>query len=272
MSEHTAPRINKVPFLAGDALLLAVAAWLALRPGPPLDLLHSALVAACVALAAWLGAWPFMTEFRAAVQFAESNQLACAVEQVQHLQAVGEQVSAATARWQTVQEAADQTAKSAKEIADQIATEARNFTEFMQKAQSAEVRHLQLEVEKLHRAEGDWLQVIVRLLDHTFTLYTAGLRSGQRGLIDELGLFQNACRDAVRRIGLVPFEVKPGAAFDEKLHQLPEGAPPAAGTPVAEMLAPGFTFQGQLLRRALVAIQSTSAEAPSAQTQPGGPG
>ena len=40
MSEPTEPRLNKLPFLAGDLFLLAVAAWLVWRPGPPLDLWH----------------------------------------------------------------------------------------------------------------------------------------------------------------------------------------------------------------------------------------
>ena len=257
MSEHTAPKLNKAPFLLGDALLLAVAVWLVLRPGPPLDALHNGLLAACVALSAWLGALPFLMEFRAAVRFAETDALANTVEQVQHLQTVGEQVTAATARWQTVQESADKTARTAKDIADQIATEARNFTEFMQQAQATEVRHLQLEVEKLHRAEGEWLQVVVRMLDHVYALYSAATRSGQPGLTEQLGQFQNACRDAARRVGLTPFEPPPEAPFDEKVHQLPDETPAAAGSRITQIIATGYTFQGQIIRRAVVLLQAS---------------
>lgn len=256
MSEQAAPRLNKLPFLAGDAALLAVAAWLAFRPGASSDLLTSALLCACVALAAWLGTWPFVTEFRAAVRFAEANQLASAVEQVKQLQSVGEQVGAATARWQSVQESADKTAKAAREIADKIATEAQNFTQFMQKAQAAETRHLQLEVEKLHRAENDWLQVVVRMLDHTYALFSAAEKSGQPGLTEQIGHFQGACRDAARRIGLVPFDPQPGAPFDEQTNQLPEGMTAPAGAVIDQTIGPGLSFQGQLLRRALVTVRS----------------
>lgn len=255
MAEQTAPKLSKVPFLAGDVLLLAVAGWLVLRPGPPLDVVHNALVAACVALGAWLGALPFLVEFRAARRFAEAGELASAVAQIKDLQAVGELVTAATGRWQTVQESADKTARAAKEIASQIATEARSFTEAMQKTHDAEVRNLRLEVEKLRRAEGDWLQVLVRMLDHVFALYSAGIRTGQAGLIEQLAHFQLACRDAARRLGLAPLEPVPESPFDPKLHELPEGQPAVEGGLIAAMLAPGYTYQGQLLRRAMVTLK-----------------
>ena len=271
MSELTAPKLNKVPFLVGDVLLLGVAAWLVFRPGPPLDLAHNALIAACVALGAWLGAMPFLAEFRAAVKLAEATDLSSAVEQVQHLQTVGDQVTAATARWQSVQESADKTAKAGKEIADLIATEARNFTEFMKNAQGTEVRHLQLEVEKLHRAEGDWLQVVVRMLDHVYALYSAAARAGQPGLIEQLGHFQDACRDAARRVGLMVFEVPPETPFDEKIHQSAEETAVASGSRVALTLATGFTYQGQLVRRAVVALKPSPAAAPAPSAPADGP-
>jgi molecular chaperone GrpE (heat shock protein) len=264
MSEQAAPKLNKLPFLAGDVVLLGVAAWLALRPGPPLDLWRGVVIAACAALAGWLGAVPFLVEYRAAIRLAEAGGLASTVEQIKALTMVGEQVANATARWQTVQEAADKTARTAMEIADQITTEARNFSESLQKARDTEVRNLRLEVEKLHRAESDWLQVLVRMLDHVYALYAAGANSGQPSLAAQLGLFQNACREAARRVGLTPLEAGPGTPFDERLHQVPEGAAAPAGGQVAQTIATGYSWQGQLLRKALVTV----APPPSLEAQP----
>ena len=268
MSERTAPKLNKTPFLVGDALLLAVAAWLVFRAGPPLNLWHNALVAGCVALGAWLGIMPFLIEFRTALRFAEADRLASAVEQIQRLQSVGDQIASATGRWQTVQEAADQTSRSAKEIADQITTEARKFAESMEKAHDAEVRNLRLEVEKLHRAEGDWLQVVVHTLDHVFALRMAAVRAGQTGLIEQLGNFQNACRDVARRIGLTAVEAAPGTPFDEAIHQVHEGQAPADGAVIAQMLATGYTYQGQLVRPVLVTLKSANPAAPEKPSAP----
>jgi molecular chaperone GrpE (heat shock protein) len=258
MTGSSAPRLNKAPFLAGDLLLLGAAAWLALRPGPPLDAWHSALVAGCVALGAWLGALPFLKEHEAAVRLAEGQGLAATVEQIQELKSVGQQVSEATARWQGVQDTVGQTARTAKEMADQLAAEARRVTESMQQTHDAEVRNLRLQVEKLQAAEGDWLQVLVLLLDHVFALYSAGVESGQPSLVEHLTRFQNACRDAARRLGLVPLEAASGTVFDERIHQLPEGIEPRPGAVIARTVATGFTYQGRLLRRMLVALEPVS--------------
>ena len=272
MTGPSVPRLNKAPFLAGDLLLLAAAAWLVLRTGPPLEPWRSALVVGCVALGAWLALLPFLTEYQASVRLAEGEGLASTVDQIKELKAAAAQVAGATARWQAVQESAGQTAQTAKEIADRIADEARRFSEMMQKVHAAEVRNLTLQVEKLQLAEGDWLKMVVLLLDHVFALHSAGVESGQPSLIEHLTRFQNACRDVVRRVGLVPVEAAPGTPFDERLHQVPEGMKVEPGAVIARTVATGYTYQGQLLRRMLVVVgPPPSAGARSPALKPSSP-
>ena len=135
----------------------------------------------------------------------------------------------------------------------------------MQRANDSERATLRLEVEKLRRAEADWLQVLVRMLDHVFALHQGALRSGQPGLIEQLGNFQNACRDAARRVGLTPFTANEAEPFDAQRHQLvEEGAKPPPDAVVAETIAAGYTFQGRLVRPALVRLRET----PAAVTAP----
>jgi hypothetical protein len=71
--------------------------------------------------------------------------------------------------------------------------------------------------------------------------------------------FQNACRDAAHRVGLVPFTATPDELFDVKRHQAVniESAPPD-GAVVAETVGAGFTFQGKLLRPVLVRLREAS--------------
>jgi hypothetical protein len=126
----------------------------------------------------------------------------------------------------------------------------------MQKANDSEKATLRLEVEKLRRGESQWLQVLVHLLDHVFALHQAGARSGQPNLQEQLGQFQDACRDIVRRVGLMPMEAAPDEPFDEERHQLLEGQSVTSEPRVAHTLATGYTYQGQMLRRTLVALQS----------------
>src|ERR1051325_12049960 len=102
----------------------------------------------------------------------------------------------------------------AKEIAQDMAAEVKAFNEFLQRARTDERSALQLEVDKLRRGETEWLQVIVRMLDHVYALHQAALRSRQPSLIEQLGNFQNACRDAARRIGLQPFVAAPEELVD----------------------------------------------------------
>ena len=41
------------------------------------------------------------------------------------------------------------------------------------------------------RGEGEWLQVLVRMLDHVYALHQGASRSGQPKLIEQVGNFQN---------------------------------------------------------------------------------
>src|SRR5207245_9616273 len=99
-------------------------------------------------------------------------------------------------------EGAATTVGTARQIAERMASEAKAFSDFMQKASDAEKGHLRLEVEKLRRSEGEWLQVLVLTLDHVYALLLAGRRSGQQNIIQQLTTFQHACRDVARKVGL----------------------------------------------------------------------
>jgi molecular chaperone GrpE (heat shock protein) len=127
----------------------------------------------------------------------------------------------------------------------------------MQKANDGEKATLRLESEKMHRAEREWIQVLMRMLDHTYALHQGALRSGREDLIAQMDSFQAACRDAARRVGLSPFTAQESEPFNPERHQLMEtDNKPAADAVVADTLATGYTFQGKLLRPALVRLQS----------------
>ena len=93
-------------------------------------------------------------------------------------------------------------------------------------------------------------------MDNVYALHQAAARSGQSNVTDQLGRFQNICRDATRRIGLTPFEAVPDEPFDKAKHQTLESPDPIPeDARVAETIATGYTFQGQVLRLPLVRIQ-----------------
>ncbi len=262
MTLNQFPRLPKWPFLAGDAVLIALAWWIASASPNPFTAWPLLFTVGCVAGGAWLAAAPFVMEYRAGLKFAEADRLTDAVSQLNRLETTAEQIGLATGQWQTAQEHSAQTVSAAREIAERMTTEARAFADFMQKANDTEKSHLRLEVEKLRRAESEWLQVLVRLLDNVHALYQAGSRSGQANVREQLGRFQGVCRDVVRRVGLLPIEARVGELFEEEKHQLADSVTrPAGEAQISEAIATGYTYQGQLLRKPLVQIKPASGDA-----------
>jgi molecular chaperone GrpE len=259
MSDLNAPKLAKWPFFLGDALLLGAAVFIGYKSKFALGHWELCFIVLCVIGGALLAIAPFLLEYNALVKLTEAGSLTTAVSQLHNLEGIAGQITGATGRWQDAQDAADQTARSAKEIAERMTAEVKSFTEFMQRANDKERATLRLEVEKLRRSEADWLQVVVRILDHVFALHQGALRSGQAGLIEQLGSFQNACRDAARRVGLTPFAASEAEPFDAQRHQLlPDSAAPAPDAVVAETIATGYTLQGRLIRPALVRLRETA--------------
>jgi len=259
MTQCVAPRLAKWPFFVADVLLLAAAAWIVYHG--PLSGWPLLGVVACVATGAWICVVPFLKQYEADLRFAEAEKLATTIEQMSNLRSFTNQISFATAQWQNIQENSAKTVSAAKQIADGIAADAKAFSEFMLKANDAEKAHLRLQIEKLRRGEGDWVQLLVHLLDHVYALQQAAIRSGQQKVVGQLTQFQTACRELVRRVGLVPVEIETGAAYDPNTHSLPDGHPkPPPDARVAQVLATGYMFQGQPVRNALVVVKGPEAD------------
>lgn len=271
MRDRLEIRLPKWPFFLGDALLLGVACFIYWESKYPLGRWEITACAVCVALGAVLGIVPYLLEYRALLKRIEAGALESVTEKIQKLETVAAQISSATNHWQAAQDQADKTAALAREIADRMGAEVRDFSAFMEKINQGEKANLRLEVEKLKRAENDWLNVLVHLLDHVYALYHAAERSAQANLISQVGQFQNACRDAARRVGLVPVIANQEETFDGKRHQLPNGETPPEGAVVAEMLATGYTFQGKFIRPVLVRTQGNGAAETSEGKTPAPP-
>jgi molecular chaperone GrpE (heat shock protein) len=267
--EFKALKVPKWPFFLADAVMLGLAYFVNWQGKLPLPLDQIVTLAICVALGALLGILPYLLEYRAVIKYGalikliETSTLCSATEKIQDLEGFVAQITSANDNLQTAQAQADKTASLARDITDRMAVEVRDFTAFMQKANDGEKATLRLEVEKLRRAENDWLHVVVHMLDHIFALNRAAAHSGQEKLIAQLGQFQSACRDAARRVGLVPLLAAAGDPFDPQRHQLVEGEPPTTAGVVAELIALGFTFQGKLIRPAVVRVEGEASDAPA---------
>jgi molecular chaperone GrpE (heat shock protein) len=255
------PKLPKWPFYLGDGLLLALAFFIQNQSPRPMATWELGLMVFCVIVGALVVIVPFVLEYLALARRAEASQLATTVAQIQNLEQLATQISSATGHWQFVQEAADKTSTTARELAERLSAEVAAFGQFLERANDNEKATLRLEVEKLRRVEGEWLQVLVRILDHVYAIHQGALRSGQPNLIEQLGHFQNACREVARRVGLTPFAAAESETFDEQRHQIldGDGTVPAAGALIESTIATGYTFQGRLLRPALVRLRGNGA-------------
>src|SRR5436309_11057835 len=115
MNESSAPRLPKLPFIIGDLLLVATAAYVAMN-GAFLGQWQYVAMISAVALGAWLLAWPFVLEFRAATTLAESSALNGVTEKITGLDNVSAQIAQAVAEWQHLQQSATQTVTAAEHI------------------------------------------------------------------------------------------------------------------------------------------------------------
>ena len=273
MQNSSEPRVVKWPFFTGDILLIIAAYLIYHQAKLPLGHWEMLVCSLCIALGAAVACVPFILEYRDAAKKAETLALTSAIEQIQQLGSIAGQIAGATAQWQTVQETSGKTVVAAKEISDLMSAEVKSFSEFLQRANDSEKTNLRLEVEKMKRVEGEWLQVVIRILDHVFALNQGAARSGQPNLIEQLSNFQTACRDAARRVGLTAVVATPNEPFDPRKHQVMDGngkAPESAV--VVESLATGYSFQGRFIRPILVRVQTASApEQPAEVPQPENP-
>jgi molecular chaperone GrpE (heat shock protein) len=255
-----------LPFLIGAALLDVFAWWVVDKSDKPINIWIAVLALVSVAGATWASVIPFLTDAQNAAKLGELDKLQSAATQIQNLEKVANQITIATAQWQNVQEHNAKAIEAAKLVSEEMSAEAVRFAEFMKRANDSEKATLRLEVDKLKRSETDWLQVLVRVLDHVYALHRAAKHSGQPNLIEQMASFQNACRDAARRIGLIAFAPAPGDAFEPAQHQHADARKEAPeGAKVFETVATGYTYQGQMLRPALVMLEAPKAPLP---TQP----
>ena len=266
-------KVPKWPFFVADAFMVGLAYFLFYYQAKlPLTRWEVIACCVCVTLGAILGILPYLLEYRAVIKYGalvkliETSSLRDASEKIQNLESCVAQISTASDQLQSVQVQAEKTAGLANDITERMSKEVREFTAFMQKANDGEKATLRLEVEKLRRAENEWLNVQVFTLDHIFALNRAASRSGQPNLVAQLGQFQEACRDAARRVGLVPVLAAAGDVFDAQRHQLAEGQAAVVGAIIGEVVASGYSFQGKIIRPALVTLQSETKLPVTAET------
>lgn len=248
--------VPKWPFLFCDALLIGLAVWLGLQIKPPIEPWQAGCIFAAVVLGACFAAAPFCWEYRAEAKALEIAQLTSVAKEINKMEDVAKQINECTGHWTQAQEASGQSISAAKEIATQIAEDAKSFTASMAELNNSKLKSLELEVEKLKRAEQDWGGIVVGQLDLVYRLRESAVLSGKEQFIETMTSFQAQCRDIARRVGLTAYDAEEGESFDPEQHQLADiDAKPDKNAKVAATKLPGFKLQGRLVRKTVVTLK-----------------
>jgi molecular chaperone GrpE (heat shock protein) len=254
MADVMTPRLGKLPFWLADAALLVAAGMIVRLAGRPLGILEMVAIAGCVGIGGWLAVLPYLREHEAAVRLSETERITATVGKLNQLESLADRIAQATGQWQAVQNCASQTAEMSRGIVERLTRDAESLASMAARAADSEKQNLKLETTKLRRAEGDWLQAAAHVMDHVFALHLAAVRSAQPSLRDQMDRFHAACREALRRVGFVAVVASPDEPFDSRKHQAMDGSRVASGARIHETVAPGYMFQGRLLRPVMVSI------------------
>ncbi len=247
--------VSKWPFFFCDALFIGLIAWLGIQFEQPLEPWQAGCLFVAVVFAAAFAAAPFYWEYRAEAKAVEITQLTSVAKEINKMETVAKQISECTGNWTQAQEASGQSVSAAKEIVGQIGSDAKAFTSSMAELNNSRLKALELEVTKLKQSEKEWGSIVAGQLDLVYRLRESAVLSGKEPFIGTMTSFQAQCRDLARRVGLTVFEVKEGAPFDSEQHQLADvDAQPGKDAKVASTKLPGFKLQGQLVRKAVVAL------------------
>ncbi len=266
MSEQEVPLAAKWPFVLGDLTLLAAAggvAFLAHSGRSPWSLSVAAVITGAVGAGAWILVTPFLRDQEAELRLSEQANLSDTLRQIQNLEKVASSVATSAASIQSGQQALQRAEVAAGAVATLMESEKKVFLESLHRFQDQEKGTLKLEIEKLRRGEEETLRVICHLLDHNFAVYQAGQRSTQPGVAQQLATYRAACLDAVRRVGIVAHEARPGEAFNPDFHQTLDGKAPPTEAQIAGTLACGYTIRGQVVRPIIVSVDGPNQATPS---------
>jgi len=81
-------------------------------------------------------------------------------------------------------------------------------------------------------------------------------------IAEQMKRFRAACLDIASRAGIQPYMPAPTEHYDPEKHTVPTDAPPPeTAARIIRVLAPGFLYQGQLTRKALILTEGMEAAA-----------
>lgn len=244
---------NYFPYFIADLTFIGLAVAIFAFSDKPLGAFELSISAICIAAGAWCLILPFRKKLDTEIQLHQAQILDQSVMRLQNIESLANKIESATFNWSNIENTAKRSVESAETLSNNMISEANAFKEFLNSAQSEETNHLRLMVEKLKKAEKEWIHVIMGMLDHATALKWAALKSQNPALENQICNFHEQLVEIARQIGLQIFEPQSGDVFDPEIHQ------PASSEdqlqkdePIGMPRSAGFRFRGVIVRKALV--------------------
>lgn len=265
-----APLSEFLPYIITDAVFLGVAFCILALGSRPLTGMELVAVVFCVSAGAISLIYPFKRRLDHESQAEQAMAFKSSVSRLSGIEDLASRIEIATSRWTEIESKAEQSLSTSKEISEEMIGESESFKEFIRNASSEETQHLRLMVEKLKKAEKEWVHIIMAMMDHATALKWAAQRSSNPNLIQQITNYHSQLVEIARQVGLVIYEPSPGEVYDSELHQ-PASSDESieSGDNITVPRSAGFKFRGVILRKALVSSKPVEAGA-AASSSPDG--
>jgi len=253
---------DKAPFVVTDLVLILTAIVILTFAQHPLSASAVWTITLLVASGAWIAVIPWILEHRAKSRLSELEGLTDVQESIRKMNTFSDGVNSALLALSNIQQIAQASAGRAAEAEEKIAQYGQDFEERISRAAQYEKSTFQLEIDKLRRIEKEWVASASGMLDHILALASAGIHSGKPEIAEQMKRFRAACLDIASRAGIQPYMPAPTEHYDPEKHTVPTDAPPPeTAARIIRVLAPGFLYQGQLTRKALILTEGMEAAA-----------
>ncbi len=184
MNPTLPPRPPKWPYFLGDALLLAVACFVAATAETPLSAPALSVVFGCVALGSVLAALPYLLDFLATQREAELEfQQKLEVQNQRLLHAV-ETLASTSGQLKSAHEAATRAVHAADTLPYRLQEKIAEFTAQLQERDDEDKAAMAKELETLRDAEGQRLGALVGTIQSATKEFAAFEREARAALAD----------------------------------------------------------------------------------------
>jgi chemotaxis protein histidine kinase CheA len=173
MNLEPAPRLPKLPFFVGDAVLLLTAALLAWLSPRPLGADTVMIIAVLVVLGAALFITPFIVAYAADTAEAVERERERVNEQVSRLHTATESLARAAAQIKSVEEAVHKSAREAETLPYRMQEKLAEFNESLSAREESDREALENELEELRAANSDQLKAVAEKIAKAAADWTA---------------------------------------------------------------------------------------------------